>query len=105
MQYHSFLIAAPLNKAGHKLYQQSGKWLKNTLLRSSTNATNELIQVAQVLILGMGRIGTGAYDELRSRYGKEFRCRSTKTRHITTEAMEETSFLAMQLTQISGSVS
>ena len=67
----SFLIAAPLNRAGHKLYQQSGKWLKEHAAEN-LNQRDQLIDPgrAQVLILGMGRIGTGAYDELRSRYGK-----------------------------------
>ncbi|CDT43693.1 putative Kef-type K+ transport system [Vibrio coralliirubri] len=67
----SFIIAAPINRIGHKLYQQSGKWLKEHAAES-LNQRDQLINPgqAQVLILGMGRIGTGAYDELRSRYGK-----------------------------------
>ncbi|MEF1280692.1 NAD-binding protein, partial [Vibrio fortis] len=67
----SFLIAAPLNRAGHKLYQQSGKWLKEHAAEK-LNQRDKRIDPghAQVLILGMGRIGTGAYDELRARYGK-----------------------------------
>lgn len=67
----SFLIAAPLNRIGHKLYQQSGKWLKEHAAEK-LNQRDQLINPghAQVLILGMGRIGTGAYDEIRNRYGK-----------------------------------
>lgn len=67
----SFLIAAPLNRAGHKLYQQSGKWLKEHASEKLHRRDKRIDPGrAQVLILGMGRIGTGAYDELRSRYGK-----------------------------------
>lgn len=67
----SFLIAAPLNRIGHKLYQQSRKLLKEHAAEK-LNQRDQLINPghAQVLILGMGRIGTGAYDELRNRYGK-----------------------------------
>ena len=67
----SFLIAAPLNRAGHKLYQHSGRWLKEHAAEK-LNQRDKRIDPghAQVLILGMGRIGTGAYDELLTRYGK-----------------------------------
>ncbi|MCV6005661.1 NAD-binding protein, partial [Escherichia coli] len=51
--------------------QHSGKWLQETAAEK-LNQRDQLINPghAQVLILGMGRIGTGAYDELRARYGK-----------------------------------
>ncbi|EJO2019879.1 cation:proton antiporter [Vibrio vulnificus] len=67
----SFILAAPLSKMGHKIYQHSGKWLQETAAEK-LNQRDQLINPgnAQVLILGMGRIGTGAYDELRARYGK-----------------------------------
>lgn len=67
----SFVISAPLNRLSHKIYQHSGKWLQETAVEK-LNQRDQLINPghAQVLILGMGRIGTGAYDELRSRYGK-----------------------------------
>ncbi|AUI85623.1 potassium transporter Kef [Vibrio azureus] len=67
----SFILAAPLNRLGHQIYQHSGKWLQETAAEK-LNQRDQLINPgqAQVLILGMGRIGTGAYDELRSRYGK-----------------------------------
>ncbi|MBE4030964.1 cation:proton antiporter [Vibrio parahaemolyticus] len=66
-----FIISAPLNRLGHKIYQHSGKWLQETAAEK-LNQRDQLINPghAQVLILGMGRIGTGAYDELRARYGK-----------------------------------
>ncbi|HHF3020042.1 TPA: cation:proton antiporter [Vibrio diabolicus] len=67
----SFIISAPLNRLSHKIYQHSGKWLQETAAEK-LNQRDQLINPghAQVLILGMGRIGTGAYDELRARYGK-----------------------------------
>ncbi len=67
----SFIISAPLNRLSNKIYLHSGKWLQETAMEK-LNQRDQLINPghAQVLILGMGRIGTGAYDELRSRYGK-----------------------------------
>ncbi|HAS62797.1 MAG TPA: potassium transporter Kef [Vibrio sp.] len=67
----SFVIAAPINRKGHDLYQRSGRWLKEHAAEK-LHQRDQLINpgCAQVLILGMGRIGTGAYDELISRYGK-----------------------------------
>ncbi|MDT3846850.1 MAG: cation:proton antiporter [Vibrio anguillarum] len=67
----SFVIAAPISRKGHELYQHSRQWLKEHAAEK-LNTKDQLINPghAQVLILGMGRIGTGAYDELRSRYGK-----------------------------------
>lgn len=67
----SFVIAAPINRKGHELYRRSSRWLKEHAAEK-LNERDQLIDPgsAQVLILGMGRIGTGAYDELRSRYGK-----------------------------------
>ena len=53
------------------MYRRSGHWLKEHAAERLHNR-DKLINPgnAQVLILGMGRIGTGAYDELVSRYGK-----------------------------------
>ncbi|KJY69103.1 cation:proton antiporter family protein [Vibrio nigripulchritudo] len=67
----SFVLAAPLTRAGHEIYQRSAKWLKEAAAEK-LHARDQLINPghAQVLILGMGRIGTGAYDEIRTRYGK-----------------------------------
>lgn len=68
----SFLLAAPLNSMSHKLYTEASKWLKE-FEPEKLNAGDKLIDLGQskVLILGMGRIGTGAYDELQARYGKQ----------------------------------
>lgn len=66
----SFIIAAPLNRFGHTLYQRSSRWLKEHA-SERLNLMDQLINPgdAQVLILGMGRIGTGAYDEIIHQHG------------------------------------
>ena len=68
----SFLIAAPLNSLGHRLYKDAAKWLKE-FEPDRLNPNDRLIDLGdkKVLILGMGRIGSGAYDELVSRYGEQ----------------------------------
>lgn len=68
----SFLIAAPLNSIGHRLYNDTSKWLKE-YDADLLNPSDKLIDFGQahVLILGMGRIGSGAYDELVERYGNQ----------------------------------
>ncbi|USD64563.1 cation:proton antiporter family protein [Vibrio sp. SCSIO 43136] len=67
----SFIVAAPLNRMAHSIYRRTSRWLKEAAAES-LNRKDQLIDPgsAQVLILGMGRIGTGAYDELVMRYGK-----------------------------------
>jgi predicted Kef-type K+ transport protein len=66
----SFLIAAPLNAASKTLYQR----LRHPLHRFERRARlpgDEMIRPgkAQVVVFGMGRVGTGAYDYLRSKWG------------------------------------
>lgn len=67
----SFILAAPLNRFGHNLYQRSSALLKE----HSAERLNPMDQrinpgQAQVLILGMGRIGSGAYDEIVKQHGE-----------------------------------
>ncbi len=66
----SFVLAAPINRYGHRIYQHSSHWLREHAAEQ-LNTRDKLINPghAQILILGMGRIGTGAYDELKNRYG------------------------------------
>ncbi|MGD1982840.1 MAG: cation:proton antiporter [Chromatiaceae bacterium] len=66
----SFLIAAPLNAMSKTLYQR----LRHPLHRFERRARlpgDEVIRPgkAQVVVFGMGRVGTGAYDYLRSKWG------------------------------------
>lgn len=67
----SFIIAAPINNISHKIYRYTSHWLREQA-DEKLHLKDKRINPghAQVLILGMGRIGTGAYDEIRTRYGK-----------------------------------
>ncbi|MGL4381360.1 MAG: cation:proton antiporter [Vibrio sp.] len=67
----SFILAAPIERKGHAIYQRSARWLKECAAES-LHTRDRLIDpgAAQVLILGMGRIGRGAYEELTSRHGE-----------------------------------
>lgn len=66
----SFLISVPLNKMTDRLYVILRKRAKPDENRN-LHPDDRLIDPgdAQILVLGMGRIGSGAYDELRERYG------------------------------------
>lgn len=68
----SFLFAAPLNTASSRLYQKFQSKLKR-LEKHPLHPEDRPIPVGnpRFLILGMGRIGSGAYDELRARYDGE----------------------------------
>lgn len=66
----SFLLAAPLNAMSKRLYRR----LRHPLHRFETRRRlpgDEMIRPgkAQVIVFGMGRVGTGAYDHLRSLWG------------------------------------
>ncbi|MFV0575598.1 MAG: cation:proton antiporter [Vibrio sp.] len=67
----SFIISAPINNMSNNIYRSSSKWLREQA-EEKLHLKDKRINPgqAQVLILGMGRIGTGAYDEIRTRYGK-----------------------------------
>lgn len=66
----SFIIAAPLNRFGHAIYHHLSPHI-NDVDVNEINPKDQRISAghAQVLILGMGRIGRGAYDELTERFG------------------------------------
>ena len=66
----SFLLAAPLNAMSKKMYR---RW-RHPLHRFETRQRlpgDEVIRAgkAQVIVFGMGRVGTGAYDYLRAQWG------------------------------------
>ncbi|WP_413110562.1 cation:proton antiporter [Thaumasiovibrio sp. DFM-14] len=65
----SFILAAPMNDIGHLIYQKTSRWFTEHTA-NTLNPDDRLIDfgTARVLILGMGRIGTGAYDELMPAY-------------------------------------
>ena len=61
----SFAVAAPLNRYAHEIYE----WLEQFLHRFETDKRHpddEPINIgnSHVIVIGMGRIGTGAYDLL-----------------------------------------
>jgi predicted Kef-type K+ transport protein len=68
----SFLLAAPLNALVGKVYQRFQKKLVR-LERKPLHPEDRPIPIGnpRFLILGMGRIGSGAYDELKNRFGGE----------------------------------
>jgi predicted Kef-type K+ transport protein len=66
----SFLAAAPLNALSKTLYQRWRHPL-HRFERRERLPGDEMIRAgkAQVIVFGMGRVGTGAYDYLRSKWG------------------------------------
>ncbi|MGL5225463.1 MAG: cation:proton antiporter [Aeromonas sp.] len=66
----SFMISAPLNAQSERIYHRVGHWLRGLQARN-LHPDDRLIELgnAQVIILGMGRIGQGAYVELEKKYG------------------------------------
>jgi predicted Kef-type K+ transport protein len=62
----SFVVAAPLNAFAHDLYRWMSPWLER-LERDKRHPDDEPISLgkAEILIVGMGRVGAGAYDYLK----------------------------------------
>jgi predicted Kef-type K+ transport protein len=62
----SFVVAAPLNAFAHDLFRVLGPWLER-LERDKRHPDDEPISLgrAEILVVGMGRVGSGAYDYLR----------------------------------------
>lgn len=66
----SFILSAPLNTRAHRLYERCSERLSR--FEGSVRISEEArIQpgAATALVLGMGRVGAGAYDNLRERMG------------------------------------
>jgi len=66
----SFVVASPLNRASHSLYRKHRGWLSryaSPTLRAQLPDTRNV----RVLILGMGNIGTGAYEAVARSYGEQ----------------------------------
>ncbi|MDH5729435.1 MAG: cation:proton antiporter, partial [Gammaproteobacteria bacterium] len=59
----SFIISAPLNRAAHSLNLRFGPWLQHfeSVQRHPDDRPVNLGN-SSILIMGMGRVGTGAYD-------------------------------------------
>jgi predicted Kef-type K+ transport protein len=62
----SFVLAAPLNAFAHELYAKLAPWLER-FERDKRHPDDEPISLgkAEILVVGMGRVGAGAYDYLR----------------------------------------
>lgn len=62
----SFVVAAPLNAFAHELFRRVGPWLER-LERDKRHPDDEPVSLgrAEILVVGMGRVGSGAYDYLR----------------------------------------
>lgn len=66
----SFLVASPLNRLSHKLYRRHRLRLlrhESHLVRAQRPDTRNV----RVLVLGMGNIGTGAYEAIARSYGEQ----------------------------------
>jgi hypothetical protein len=62
----SFAVAAPLNAYAHQLYASVAPWLER-FERDKRHPDDEPITLgsAEILVVGMGRVGSGAYDYLK----------------------------------------
>jgi hypothetical protein len=62
----SFVVAAPVNASAHELFRSLSPWLER-LERDKRHPDDEPISLgrAEILIVGMGRVGAGAYDYLK----------------------------------------
>ncbi|MDH5395336.1 MAG: cation:proton antiporter [Gammaproteobacteria bacterium] len=61
----SFAVSAPLNRYSHEIYSWLEKWLLK-LESSKRHPDDEPINIgnSHIMIMGMGRVGSGAYDLL-----------------------------------------
>ena len=67
----TFIIASPLNVASHQLYARTDKFL--TRFQLEMRRSGEVVIStgdAEILVFGMGRVGTAAYDTMRKKYGE-----------------------------------
>jgi Trk K+ transport system NAD-binding subunit len=61
----SFAVAAPLNRYSHEIYAWLETWLKH-FETCKHHPDDEPINIgnSHIMVMGMGRVGTGAYDLL-----------------------------------------
>ncbi|WP_017541324.1 MULTISPECIES: cation:proton antiporter family protein [Nocardiopsis] len=66
----SFLASAPLNTRGEEVYRAVAPWLRRRE-RADLLPSDRPIDLdgARAVVLGMGRVGRGAYDRLHEAYG------------------------------------
>jgi len=66
----SFIVAAPINTAAHRLYTRYRRPLSKFEV-ANLLPSEQLIDPGNVsvVIFGMGRVGSGAYESIRQRFG------------------------------------
>ncbi|MBN2319819.1 MAG: cation:proton antiporter [Acidobacteria bacterium] len=66
----TFVVAAPLNSAAHRIYTRTAVSLKRFETAERLPEDQPIDGGdAEIAIIGMGGLGTGAYDEMNRRYG------------------------------------
>ncbi len=68
----SFILASPLNSKANCIYDRFAEFLRR--FESKTKHIDDIdidLGEASILVVGMGRIGTGAYDATRERHGNK----------------------------------
>ncbi len=66
----SFIAASPLNASSHSIYDRWGETLRRFQSKKRRRDDQPIDSGgATILIFGMGRIGTAAYDHMREMYG------------------------------------
>lgn len=66
----TFIISSPLNISSHQLYMRIDKLLAR-FQRTHRKSSEQLLSTgdAEIVVFGMGRIGTSAYETMRFHYG------------------------------------
>lgn len=64
----SFVISSPLNRHAHEIYERLDPWLRR-FETHRRHPDDEPVKLgsSNIMIMGMGRVGTGAYDECVAR--------------------------------------
>jgi hypothetical protein len=67
----TLVLASPLNSFAHSIYSRIGERLKplETRMRRAEDQPLDPGD-AEIAIFGLGRVGTGAYDDMRRRHGE-----------------------------------
>ena len=66
----TFIVASPLNFSSHKLYVRFDSFITR-FQRAERKSSEQLLSTgdAEIVVFGMGRIGTSAYETMRFHYG------------------------------------
>ena len=84
----SFLLAAPISKASHGFYRNN----RDRLLAHRSDqllGTYEPTDNVRIVILGMGRVGTGAYEALAPEWGRDILGVETSSEKVATHRNEQ----------------